>query len=105
MPRLRTIPSRLATAPSRLKPAGEAAPTYGQGRGGRPWRRLRDQVMKRDGHMCQCEQCQGRVLIAHEVDHIVPLSQGGTDDPANLRAMHRDCHKAKTAREARHAGE
>ena len=75
---------------------------YGQGRGGRPWRRLRAQILERDGHLCQCDGCkaQGRLLIAHEVDHIVPLSQGGTDDPGNLRAINRECHKAKTAREA-----
>lgn len=77
--------------------------TYGQGRGGRPWRRLRDHVMKRDGYMCQCQDCSGRRLIAHEVDHVVPKAEGGTDDPSNLRAINRDCHKAKSQREARRA--
>lgn len=67
---------------------------------GRPWRRLRDAIMERDGHMCQCDKCKGSKLIAHEVDHIKPLSQGGGDDPDNLRAMHRDCHEEKSKREA-----
>ena len=39
--------------------------------------------------------------MADEVDHIVPLSQGGTDEDTNLRAIHHDCHKVKTQREAR----
>ncbi|ARP89813.1 hypothetical protein CAL14_05515 [Bordetella genomosp. 9] len=74
--------------------------SYGKGRGGRPWRRLRDQIMKRDGYMCQCENCKGVKLVAHEVDHIIPVAKGGTDHPDNLRAMNRDCHAEKTKREA-----
>lgn len=74
--------------------------SYGEGRGGRPWRRLRDQILARDGFMCQCEKCKGVKLIAHEVDHIIPVAKGGTDHPNNLRAMHRDCHAEKTKREA-----
>ncbi|SFY16506.1 HNH endonuclease [Azotobacter vinelandii] len=39
--------------------------------------------------------------VADEVDHITPLSQGGTDDDSNLRAIaSRPCHARKTAREA-----
>lgn len=82
-----------------------AADKYGQGRGGRPWRRKREQVMKRDGYLCQCEECKasGRLLIAHEVDHI-DNKRGPdgrlNDSLTNLRAINRDCHRAKTAREA-----
>lgn len=81
-----------------------ATPTrYGQGRGGRPWRRKRDAVLKRDGYLCQCAECQtpGRLpKVAHEVDHIIPLAKGGTDDENNLRAINYGCHKKKTARES-----
>jgi 5-methylcytosine-specific restriction protein A len=103
MQRVKTLPTRLKPAPTRAQPIQEAT-RYGSGRGGRPWRRKRDAVMKRDGYLCQCEQCQdGTRLpkVADEVDHIVPLSQGGTDHPGNLRAINSDCHKAKTQREAR----
>lgn len=31
-----------------------------------------------------------------EVDHILPVSAGGTDDPANLRLLCRRCHLAVT---------
>lgn len=77
--------------------------SYGEGRGGRPWRRLRDQIMARDGFMCQCEKCKGVKLIAHEVDHIDNARDADgylNDDPSNLRAMHKDCHAEKTKREA-----
>lgn len=67
---------------------------------GRPWRRLREQIMERDGWMCQCDKCKGMKLVAHEVDHVIPVSAGGNDTPYNLRAMNRDCHKAKTKAES-----
>ncbi len=67
---------------------------------GRPWRRKREQILARDGYMCQCEKCKGMKLIANEIDHIKPLSQGGTDDDANLQSMHKDCHAEKTKRES-----
>lgn len=35
-----------------------------------------------------------------EVEHVKPLSMGGTDDRANLRPAHVECHAEKTAGEA-----
>jgi 5-methylcytosine-specific restriction protein A len=92
-PRVPVLSSSITGGPKQLA-------TYGQGRGGRPWRRKREQILLRDQYLCQCEQCGGKRLLADEIDHIVPLSQGGTDDLSNLRAINKDCHKAKTAREA-----
>lgn len=75
------------------------------GRGGRPWRRLRDQVLERDGYLCQCDECKLRSLplVAHEVDHInnKRSADGKLDDrPSNLRAVNRDCHKRITQAQA-----
>lgn len=72
---------------------------------GRAWRRLRDQIMKRDGYICRCDECRrtGTLKDAHEVDHIVPVSLGGSDRPENLRAISRECHRAKTQMESRSA--
>lgn len=37
---------------------------------------------------------------ADRVDHVIPLSQGGTDDEANRRPIHEEpCHREKTERE------
>ncbi|MFW8567055.1 AAA family ATPase [Orrella sp. 11846] len=79
---------------------------YGQGRGGRPWRRLRLQILERDNYLCQCSDCKTRKipLPAHEVDHISnELDASGklNDAPTNLRAINRDCHKALTAQQRR----
>lgn len=38
---------------------------------------------------------------ATEVDHVTPLSQGGADQPSNLRPIHPACHRAKTQAEAK----
>lgn len=99
----RTGAKTLAPPSAAHAPDGaEQATAYGRGRGGRPWRRKRDAVMARDKRLCRCEECAktGRLRIADEVDHIIPLSQGGTDDLDNLQAINRDCHRAKTARES-----
>ena len=69
-----------------------------QARGyGADWDKLRAQVLARDGHLCQCPDCQGgkvRALPAHEVDHIKPKAwfrsgkaKGNPNDPSNLRAV------------------
>ena len=66
-----------------------------QSRGyGAAWDKLRLRILKRDGHLCQCDQCKatGRATLADQVDHIKPKAQGGTDDPANLRAVNSKCH-------------
>jgi 5-methylcytosine-specific restriction endonuclease McrA len=64
------------------------------------WQRLRDQILERDGRICYVCHKPG----ADTVDHINPVWKGGTDDPANLGAIHdKPCHRAKTAREAAEA--
>jgi len=41
---------------------------------------------------------------AGQVDHVIPLAQGGADDIANLRPIHAEpCHREKTQREAKQA--
>ena len=67
---------------------------------GTAWDKLRAEVMKRDHGLCQpCDQ-EGRVTVAHAVDHITPKALGGTDDLANLQAICRECHIGKTMRDS-----
>jgi len=35
----------------------------------------------------------------YEVDHIIPLSEGGTDDPSNMQLLEKHIHAKKSARE------
>ena len=71
---------------------------WGQGRGGRPWRRLKEKIHLRDNWTCQ--HCR-RVTTQLELDHIVNVAQGGTDDESNLQSLSPPCHKDKTLKESR----
>ena len=66
----------------------------------RPWSRLRAQVLSANPLCVHC-RAQGRVEAATEVDHIVPLWEGGGDALSNLAATCGPCHALKTADEAR----
>lgn len=58
------------------------------------WSKVRLVVLERDGWHCQIggPRCLG---VATEVDHIVPVEDGGHRlDPANLRAACRPCNAA-----------
>ena len=63
---------------------------------GRQWPAIRRAVLERDGHRCaQCGRA-GRL----ECDHVTPLKAGGAvHDLANLQALCRACHIAKTGKE------
>lgn len=68
---------------------------------GTAWDRTREHILVRDCGLCQPCLRDGLVTAASAVDHIVPKSRGGTDDPDNLQAICTACHRAKTATEAR----
>jgi hypothetical protein len=40
-----------------------------------------------------CAFCHSTTRL--EVDHIIPLSRGGTDDPSNLQVLCQRCHRVK----------
>ena len=63
----------------------------------RNWAAIRRRVLSRDQGICYLCGKPG----ANQVDHVIPASQGGSDEDDNLAAVHmRPCHAAKTAREA-----
>lgn len=67
---------------------------------GATWQKMRIRVMQRDSGLCQSCLAAGRVIVATEVDHIIPKFEGGTDADDNLQAICVACHKAKTAAES-----
>lgn len=64
------------------------------------WRRIRIAFLAAHPY-CVTDGCNG---IATEVDHIRPLSQGGTNDWSNLRAMCKRCHSRRTAKDQSRLG-
>ena len=81
--------------------------SYGQGRGGRPWRRKRKAVMERDLYLCQ--MCRSNNVLtsvdlhgpnAGICDHRIPKCEGGTDDDSNLQTLCKKCSEIKTLQES-----
>lgn len=59
--------------------------------------RARRRILRRDRGVCHVCHRPG----ADQVDHVIPLGEGGSDDDSNKAAIHaRPCHQRKTAAEA-----
>ena len=44
----------------------------------------------------KCQMCYNALPASYEVDHIIPLFKGGTNEVDNLVALCRNCHGEKT---------
>jgi len=66
---------------------------------GRKLQKARDQLFRSSPLCAECER-QGRVTLASERDHIVPLSEGGADDASNEQGLCAACHREKSLAEA-----
>jgi hypothetical protein len=59
-------------------------------------KRLRFEILRRDEHTCQyCGEKAPDVTL--HVDHVVPVTLGGSDKPDNLVAACKDCNLGKTS--------
>jgi len=57
------------------------------------WRKIRARILKRDQDTCQrCGQ------PGNTVDHIVPRTLGGSDEPSNLQCLCATCNYSKGGR-------
>lgn len=55
---------------------------------------LRFQILERDQFTCRyCGQCAPNVML--EVDHVIPVCEGGDDDPSNLITSCTACNRGK----------
>ena len=80
----------------RRQPWQRTTPRRVPGGSGWAWSRQRRRILERDGGVCQATGCG---QPATEVDHIVPMAYGGTDDDGNLVSLCREHHAVKSARE------
>jgi 5-methylcytosine-specific restriction protein A len=51
--------------------------------------------------LCVTCEAEGRTALATELDHIVPLWEGGHEAESNRQGICTSCHRAKTALEAK----
>jgi len=63
------------------------------------WRALRKYKIQSKPTCEQCER-ENKLTAAQCVDHIKPLSLGGTNDLSNLQSLCNSCHAKKSARES-----
>ena len=102
--KLNKLPARLATINTNRLPvldrkAGTVAREVGRARV-----TTRQRILLRDGYACQSS---GVVRSDNEVDHRIPLEQGGGNEDANLWTLcggPDGCHTRKTAQEAKGRG-
>jgi 5-methylcytosine-specific restriction protein A len=103
MSRLQTLKPRLQLAGNRIATAAPVRPDVVERKRG--WAGVQDRNRIRARDHGQCQQCireqREHISNGHEVDHIVPLADGGTDDDDNKETLCDEHHKAKSAKEAR----
>lgn len=59
-------------------------------------KRLRFEIFRRDGFKCRyCGLVAGETELT--IDHVVPRTLGGSDDPSNLVTACKDCNAGKTS--------
>ncbi|XHX80901.1 MAG: HNH endonuclease [Stenomitos frigidus ULC029] len=61
------------------------------------WFKLRKVIWQRDHGRCCSPHCSWRSLWSLtldqcEIDHIIPISRNGSNDPTNLRTLCKPCH-------------
>ena len=72
---------------------------------GAMWQRARIMQLHAEPLCRHCMERDGRVTTATQVDHIVPLVDGGARlDPANFQSLCTPCHNAKSRKDRRERG-
>lgn len=93
MARLTTLKPRVALARQRL------ASHQVERIRGRASQRRRERLLSANPLCVVCERA-GRIAAATELDHVVPLWKGGSEDDSNMQGLCSTCHAEKSAREA-----
>jgi 5-methylcytosine-specific restriction protein A len=89
-----------------FKPKKKQTSQYSQGRVGnfyqsRTWRNLRDHFIKLNPLCVECAKIN-IFVPANIVDHIKPISEGGSElDSNNLQSLCKSCHAVKTGKETK----
>jgi len=63
---------------------------------GHAWSKIRVRILRRDCGLCQPCKREGRLTLAEQVDHIVPVAKGGGNEEGNLQSICATCHQDKS---------
>ena len=61
---------------------------------GRKLQERNARIFKREP-LCRIHKAKGEIVVATEVDHIVALCNGGTEDASNLQPICKSCNELK----------
>lgn len=63
----------------------------------------RQRIMTRANGLCECDECKAAPVprLGSEVDHRIPLWEGGPDTDENCQLLAPECHARKSAEEAK----
>ena len=95
--KLKRLNNTLPTASSNRVPILEQKAGTEKRIRGSTWMKARDRIALARGY--RCAVC-GRVWQPRldQVDHIIELADGGTNDDSNLQLLCNECHESKTKR-------
>lgn len=66
---------------------------------GRKLQAMRASLFQRNPLCVECQRL-GKVTLATQRDHVIPLAEGGRDDCSNEQGLCEPCHEAKSLAEA-----
>ena len=95
---MKTLKPRLSTVKTYTVPVLEAKAGTTERIRGRKLIAQRKRLL-RDNPLCVHCKAQGRVTLAQELDHIIALHNGGTNNDDNIQGLCIDHHKIKTAKD------
>jgi len=99
--KLRTLKPRLQAAGNRLQTLKSTRPDVVERKRGSAGVRDRERIRQRDCGLCQECRRQGRLgVLGVDVDHIIPLWEGGSDTDENKELLCLEHHHEKSASEA-----
>jgi 5-methylcytosine-specific restriction protein A len=96
--KLNRLPDRLQSIVTRRLPMLEAKAGSTPRQRGDAWMKIRRKVLVDGGF--ECVDC-GQVSMSNEIDHQIPLSEGGSNDQSNLRIRCIPCHANKSLAETK----
>lgn len=59
-------------------------------------KRLRYEILSRDGEAC-CKCGRRPPVVELQVDHVIPVALGGSDEPSNLQTLCKECNSGKSS--------